>query len=185
MVKTASEIWRDYATDGVSGSGAHQPIRSDIREHMQSLAGAAQSFTPVLTFETPGDFSPTYTTQKGRYWLTPGGDRLDFSLYINANLNAFTTAAGNARISGMPVVAASVSGYYYNPLNIGLFRNIAVDQVGDIPRAYIENGDSHIELRWDRNHDTNNFGGNLDVANFTPSQANVAIAISGFYIVAP
>lgn len=31
-VKPASEIWRDYETDGVPASGAHKPVKADIRE---------------------------------------------------------------------------------------------------------------------------------------------------------
>src|SRR4051812_24990431 len=30
--KTAAEIWRDYETEGVPSSGAHKPIKADIRE---------------------------------------------------------------------------------------------------------------------------------------------------------
>lgn len=32
MVETANTLWRDYATDGVPGSGAHNPVKADLRE---------------------------------------------------------------------------------------------------------------------------------------------------------
>jgi hypothetical protein len=38
--RVASEIWRDYATDGVSASGAHKPIKSHIRRWAKEVEAA-------------------------------------------------------------------------------------------------------------------------------------------------
>lgn len=37
MADPASTVWRDYVTDGVPGSGAHQPDKADVREWGTSL----------------------------------------------------------------------------------------------------------------------------------------------------
>lgn len=37
MTLTAQEVWRDFDTDGVPGSGAHQPAKSDVRTWGASL----------------------------------------------------------------------------------------------------------------------------------------------------
>jgi hypothetical protein len=43
-LKLAAEIYRDFETDGVPASGAHQPIKAEIREHLaaiEALTGVA------------------------------------------------------------------------------------------------------------------------------------------------
>ncbi|MET4630462.1 hypothetical protein ABIB83_007514 [Bradyrhizobium sp. I1.8.5] len=37
IIKTASEIWRDYETDGVAASGPHAPVKRDIKQHLTML----------------------------------------------------------------------------------------------------------------------------------------------------
>jgi len=43
FAKLGSEIFRAYATDGVPGSGAHKPIKADVRTWMATVEG----FTPI------------------------------------------------------------------------------------------------------------------------------------------
>ena len=66
---------------------------------LTNLPGAAASFTPVLTFETPGDVNPSYTTQIGRYW------EMGRFVFIRCNILAsvtHTTAVGGLKVSGLP-----------------------------------------------------------------------------------
>ena len=37
IIQTASEIWRDYETDGVPASGPHAPVKRDIKQHLTTL----------------------------------------------------------------------------------------------------------------------------------------------------
>lgn len=48
--KTAAEVFRDYATDGVPSSGAHKPIKADIRELLAVLeAGGVIPSLQIVT----------------------------------------------------------------------------------------------------------------------------------------
>ena len=47
MVKTANEIFRDWETDGVPSSGAHNPIKSDIREWGKTVESEAFPYNTV------------------------------------------------------------------------------------------------------------------------------------------
>jgi len=59
------------------------------------------SWTPVLTFATPGDLNvAAYSVQAGDYTLD--GDVVDCNFNITTNGITFTTASGNLRITGLP-----------------------------------------------------------------------------------
>jgi hypothetical protein len=57
MVKSADEIFRDFATDGVPASGAHEPIKADIREFL----------TSIEAFADQGGNSSIFTTRANLY----------------------------------------------------------------------------------------------------------------------
>jgi len=63
------------------------------------------TFTPALTFTTPGDLSVTYTTQLGTY--TKIGNVCYYWIEIVTSAFTHTTASGNFRISGMPFTHAA------------------------------------------------------------------------------
>lgn len=65
------------------------------------------TFTPTVTFATPGDFSPTYITQVGHF--VKFGGMLFFSLHLQWTNNAFSTASGACTIGGFPHAAKASS----------------------------------------------------------------------------
>lgn len=73
------------------------------------------TFTPTLTFETPGNQSIVYAVRTASY--TKIGDVVHFQVYVLTSTFTHTTAAGNLNITGLPFTAsatplfASVSGY--------------------------------------------------------------------------
>lgn len=73
-----------------------------------------KTWTPVATFATVGDFSPTYAVQHGRYRHEVGG--IWFECRLVFDTNAFTTAAGGFRITGLPAVngAGTTMGFAVN-----------------------------------------------------------------------
>jgi hypothetical protein len=75
----------------------------------QLLGGdSTGTFTPEMTFATPGDLSVFHTKQEG--WYTTAG-ALVFGV-INIDFTpTFTTASGNMRITGLPFTAKNVSTY--------------------------------------------------------------------------
>lgn len=57
FTKEADEVWRDYATDGVPGSGAHQPVPGDIRTwggELESVAKRLKAAFPAGSVITIG-----------------------------------------------------------------------------------------------------------------------------------
>lgn len=67
---------------------------------------AATNWTPVFTFTTIGDLSVSYATQVGRYM------RIGDTVYAGFNLTftpTFTTSAGTASITGLPITSATSS----------------------------------------------------------------------------
>lgn len=51
MTLIASEVWRDFETDGVPGSGAHQPVKGDIRTwgaYLESFLASLQAGGGVI-----------------------------------------------------------------------------------------------------------------------------------------
>lgn len=70
------------------------------------------TWTPVLTFATPGDLSVAYSTQVGRYTRI---GRLVTVIGVTATSTfTHTTASGNLNITGLPFASANVSGILVN-----------------------------------------------------------------------
>lgn len=63
------------------------------------------TFTPTITFSTPGDLSVAYTAQLGRYI------QIGKLVFVNLRIvftPTFTTASGQLRIAGLPVTSGDV-----------------------------------------------------------------------------
>ena len=69
------------------------------------------TFTPTVTFSTPGDLAVTYTEQTGQY--TKIGDMVYLSIRIWTNTFTYTTSSGTFRVAGIPFTAAGNNVYYY------------------------------------------------------------------------
>lgn len=102
------------------------PLRRDvqiinaIRQIMADLAGAfgdatisRGTWTPVLTFVTPGDLSVAYAAngQIGRYQKV--GRRVTVEFLIVTSTFTHTTASGEMRITGLPFAAATITGFQW------------------------------------------------------------------------
>jgi len=66
------------------------------------------SWTPVLTFATPGDLAVTYSTQVGRYVKI--GRLVLAQFAITTATFTHTTASGGLQITGVPFTSLNVSG---------------------------------------------------------------------------
>lgn len=66
------------------------------------------TWTPTLTFDTPGDLSVSYSTQSGGY--TKIGRAVVLTFQITTSTFTHTTASGSCRITGIPFTAANVGG---------------------------------------------------------------------------
>lgn len=77
------------------------------------------TWTPVVTFATPGDLSVVYSGQTGRYCKI--GNRVVVTFSITTTTFTHTTASGECRITGLPFTSAggaSVPGALTNGNNI-------------------------------------------------------------------
>lgn len=69
------------------------------------------TWTPVLTFATPGDLAVAYTTQLGTY--TRVGRLVTVTFNVVTSSFTFTTASGACNITGLPFTSLNVSGQHY------------------------------------------------------------------------
>ena len=63
------------------------------------------SWTPAITFATPGNLSVTYASQLAYY--TKVGRKVDVTFAINTSAFTHTTAAGDLQITGLPFTVSS------------------------------------------------------------------------------
>lgn len=88
---------------------------SNIFYNVEGIGGnllqiAAGTFTPTVTFGTVGDFVPTYILQQARYFQI-GAEVTVFGT-VEFTANAYTTAAGEFRIGGLPFTASTALARY-------------------------------------------------------------------------
>ncbi len=69
------------------------------------LAYQEGTWTPVLTFATPGDLSVTYAQQFGSY--TRIGRLVVAGFVVSTSAFTFTTGSGAVRITGLPFTSAT------------------------------------------------------------------------------
>ena len=117
-----------------SGVGADMPREYDLvrspqmREHKNVYDwGVEGVWTPTFTFDTPGNLAVTYGVQLGRYKRQ--GEIVDVMFTLTADIT-HTTAAGTARIGGLPFTQLS-GGLYapgalqYNGITIANYMDIS------------------------------------------------------------
>lgn len=96
-------------TTDVSGGQLKFPATQSASSDANTLDDYEEgSFTPVLTFATPGNLAVTYSTQTGFY--TKVGRQVTVTILIITSAFTHTTASGNATITGLPFTSMSTSG---------------------------------------------------------------------------
>jgi hypothetical protein len=130
------------------------------------------TFTPVLTFSTPGNLAVTYSTQIGKY--TVNQNRVFYDILILTSAFTFTTASGNMRVTGLPYSCSSTSNY--NPPAAMLFQGITKAGYTQFAAAPIF-GTSFIEFSAS--------GTGVSISGVTaadvPTGGTVYLALSGSY----
>ena len=92
------------------------------------------TWTPVLSYDTPGTVSVGYATQQGHY--TKVGNLVHFRAEVR--LNAFTkgTASGELILTGLPFTAKSVTGSHYL-INLRTYAASLPATLGQYPVAQV------------------------------------------------
>jgi hypothetical protein len=170
-------IASDHASHKIQGNnfsdwGVSLPATPTLGVYGPNRTGPT-SYTPTVSFVTPGDFSPTYSTQLGRMWFEANGVRFEQRLIFTCN--AYTTAAGDFLVSGPPVTFKGLDvvgqitcqGYGVVDLTAGRTQLGVSKQLTGSNFKLTQSGD--------------NVGRSLvTIANIVPSAASVEILIAGF-----
>lgn len=122
------------------------------------LASAA-TWTPALTFATPGDLSVSYTVQSGRYWRL--GNMIVATFTIQTSVFTHSTASGNLRITGLPVAGATIT----NHLNVSplTWQGITKANYTQISAWLPQDGRSSFEFQGSGSGQSNSFVAAADV----------------------
>tara|TARA_R110000868_G_scaffold96457_3_gene265436 strand:+ start:3114 stop:5843 length:2730 start_codon:yes stop_codon:yes gene_type:complete len=117
ITTSADQVWRDYETDGVPSSGAHDPLKSAIRAHAlvveTSVAGAAEGLIVYATWAELDAVAGTADGQPGRVTGTDAGTHTEVVAGAGiANVGEYRWDVGNAewiRVSALreATIAAS------------------------------------------------------------------------------
>lgn len=132
----------------------------------------SRSWTPVVSFETNGTFSPTYTVQFGTYQHTVGGIYFELRLFFSTN--AFTGTAGEFQITGLPVqkklidsISFPVCGASKITMTAG-YSNLFAKTGTNTSRLLIRQSGSGLA------------NANISASNVLPSTTDIEFSISGF-----
>jgi len=97
-----------FDISGASGGQIKFPATQNASADANTLDDYEEgTFTPTVTFGTPGNLSVTYANQEGRY--TKIGRMVMCEMYLQTSAFTHTTAAGNFIIAGLPFASSSLT----------------------------------------------------------------------------
>ena len=100
FVSLGSGNWRCLFVERATAASA----RSDI--------GITEgTWTPVITFATPGDLNVVYSNQQGRYIKV--GKQVTVSCIVNTTTFTYTTASGELRVTGLPFASVTAANFQW------------------------------------------------------------------------
>ena len=106
--KFATTIGVGNATPSASGSGITFPATQSASSDANTLDDYEEgTWTPVLTFATPGNLSVAYLQQVATY--TKIGRAVTVSFTIRTSTFTHTTASGAVQVTGLPFTSATVT----------------------------------------------------------------------------
>jgi hypothetical protein len=134
---------------------------------------AIKAWTPTVIFGTLGDFSPSYTTREGFLQYEKNG--IWFSCRLVFTTNAFTTASGGFKVTGLPITAsASLS---QSSFSVDRCSNIDLTTNYSFIDASITASSSDLVLN--QSGDNVALAG-LGITNIKPSITGIEFSICGF-----
>lgn len=133
----------------------------------------SETFTPTCQFETNGDFSPTYSTQSGR-WVLAGGV-MHFAIDLQFTANAYTTPTGAFEIQGLPIPPRTVQ----SAVTVGRFDNFDYLASDNEVTAHVVPSTGEVQFRVIADQ----AGGGAVGTSRIPASTSYVIWVSGSYIV--
>jgi len=134
------------------------------------------TFTPTVTFATVGDFSPTYNTQTGLYKTE--GKTVWISFLVDFDTNAYTTAAGNFRVTALPLASAN-QGIKFG-LSIGRMTNVTIASTHLTTLANVVENAAYVEFSGVRTATTPVSYG---TTQFPASTTGIVLECTGTYFI--
>jgi hypothetical protein len=104
---SAVTAYGTYASEFWDNSVAIRKYARMSDGSLRILSGEKGTFTPAFTFVTPGNQTIAYSTQVGRYEVR--GSKCFVEILLSMSTFTHSTAAGNARITGLPFAASASS----------------------------------------------------------------------------
>lgn len=132
------------------------------------------TFTPSITFATPGNLSVTYTTQLGTY--TKIGRVVYYNVFIVTSAFTHTSASGNFQVTGLPFTSDGSQNWFGGAGATGGYTSASHTQI----TSTVEAGQSRILALGSGSGIAAGF---LTTAHF-PTGGTVTLRWSGFYIAA-
>jgi hypothetical protein len=127
------------------------------------------TFTPIMSFDTPGDLSVSYTEQIG--WIKRDGPMVEFYLSVIAT-PTYTTASGNLYVGALPLLPGQNM-----RLPLAEWANIDLNSTRYALSGAIVSGSPNIRMVQSGDNTALNFV----TASNTPTGVAVTIRISGRY----
>jgi len=155
--------WGYIVPTGYTGGGNYGPNATPMK-----------SWAPVATFATTGNFAPTYVAQVGKYREEAGGIYFEGRLVFSTN--AYTTASGAFRISGLPLAKSSTASDS-SAVTIGRAAFVTMTAGNAALSGSISNGASSIDILQSGSGIAVT---SISVANVPASTSNIELSFSGF-----
>ncbi|WP_197716889.1 DUF2793 domain-containing protein [Mesorhizobium sp. DCY119] len=137
------------------------------------------NFTPTGNFTTPGNFVPTYTAQVGRYVLI--GGVCHYWLYVGFNSNAYTTAAGQFYIGGLPFPVVNDADLGFDPGSSPFLSMVTLNALDRWAVAFARANTNQI---WFYSVRSAASVVAMGIANILPSTNAIGIRVAGSYRIA-
>jgi hypothetical protein len=135
-LQTLNTIGVGNATPSTSGAGITFPATQSASTDANTLDDYEEgTWTPAVTFATPGDLSVAYSYQIGQYQKVGGWVTISFSLRLSTF--TFTTASGSLLVSGLPFTSYTETNGEFN--GAGGFRGITKLNFTQISASAVSN----------------------------------------------
>ena len=153
--QTKTTIGVGDATPANSGAGITFP--ADATVSASSNANTLDDYeegtwTPELTFATPGSVSVGYSGREGFY--TKIGNLVQFSCILKVNSFSKGTASGTLKVNGLPFTAQN-PGNNETPINWSVYETPLPTSAGQFPTPIVEDNSTSINLIYASNNSVN------------------------------
>lgn len=137
------------------------------------------TFTPTVTFATPGTFAPSYDYQYGRHRRI--GNVCHYWLAVQFDANAYSGASGNFRINGLPFTCVADASLLFEPAAAPFLSAVTLNAADRYAVGFVLSNTARMEFYTVRSAAAVVAMG---TANFPASTNDMALRVAGSYRIA-